>query len=327
MSITIRTMDPDAADTASTLLPLVRAGMAADAPTHPEPSASFLRWLIKPRVGWHIVCFVAYDGDRPVGCGRLTHDFAVNPDLVFGGMWIATAVPDRAETAAALLDAYREHTRSRGATRFVLACSQYSGYAPLYSAAGGRVMDSERRRQLDLATIDREQYAAWAAPSEKNAHYRIELWKTPTPEHLLAPLVEAYEAMRDAPHGDLEFEHPPPDPDRRRQFEADSLGTGTQMSIAAALTEDGEMAGFHEVIVCPDFPMACIGNTGVAAGFRGHGLGLRLKAAMTLHLLEREPHVNLISTWNDADNPPMVRVNEAMGFQIAEAWDNWQFDL
>jgi GNAT superfamily N-acetyltransferase len=325
MSITIRDIDPTSADTVATLLPLMRAGMASAAPAHPEPSASFVRWLITPRVDWHIACLVAYDGDRAVGCGHLSHDVVVNPDLIFGDMWIAR--PEQAEVAAALLDAYREHARSRGATRLVLDASEYAGYEPYYTAAGGRVLDSDRRRQLDLATIDRAQYAAWAAPSEKNAHYELSIWTVPTPEHLLGPMVEANEAMRDAPHGELEFEHPPPDVERRRRFEAASLGTGARMYIAAALTEDGDMAGFHELIVFPDFRMANIGNTGVPAKFRGHGLGLRLKAAMTLHLLEREPHVELISTWNNADNAPMVRVNEAMGFVIAESWDAWQFEI
>jgi GNAT superfamily N-acetyltransferase len=246
--------------------------------------------------------------------------------MVSGEMWItASHRPDAAEL---LLEAAGDHARSRGATRLVLKTSEHSGYEPLYAAAGGRALDSDRRRQLDLSTIDHDHYALWAAPSEKNAHYRIELWKTPTPEQpLLAPLLEANKAMRDAPHGDLEFEPPPPDVGRRQRFEVDSLRTGGQMYIAAALAEDGEIAGFHEVIVLPDFRMADIGNTGVPARFRGHGLGLRLKALMTLALLEREPHVDSLSTWNDTDNAPMVRVNEAMGFEAAETWYAWQFDL
>ena len=193
MTITIRHLDPAETDPVATLLPLYRAGMAADTPAHPAPSASFLRWLLAARVDWHIAPLVAHDGDRAVGCGHLSHDVMVNPDLVLGSMWITG--PDRAEAAAALLDAYRDHTRSRGATRLVLEVSEYSGYEPYYTAAGGRVLASDRRRQLDLATIDRSRYAAWAAPSEKNAHYRIMIWQTPTPEHLLGPMVEANEAM------------------------------------------------------------------------------------------------------------------------------------
>jgi len=324
MTITIRGLDPAGTDTVPTLLPVLRAGMAADSPKHPEPTASYLRWLITPRSDWHNACLAAYEGDHPVGCGMLSHDVVANPDLIFGSVWIAGA--DRDAITAPLLDAFRNHARSRGATRLVMDTSEHSGHEPLYTAADGRMLDSERRRQLDLAAIDRAQYAKWAEPSEKNAHYRIELLTIPTPEHLLAPLVKANEAMRDAPHG-VEYELPPPDVERRRRSEAVTLELGVKRYIAAALTEDAEVAGFHEVNVFPDFRMADIGNTGVPAKFRGHGLGLRLKAAMTLHVLEREPHVEVISTWNNADNALMVRVNEAMGFEVAETWNAWQFDL
>ncbi|WP_194897464.1 GNAT family N-acetyltransferase [Catenulispora pinisilvae] len=325
MTITIRDIDPADPATVATLLPLLQAGMAADSPLQPEPTADYLRALIAPHADWHVACLAAYDGDQPVGYGRLNHDAAVNPDLLYGDMWIA--VQDRVEVTTPMLEAYLDLVRSRGATRLLLDTSEYSGYEPLYAAAGGRVLGADRRRQLDLTTIDRDQYAKWAGPSEKNAHYRVEIWQTPTPEHLLAPLVEASEAMRDAPHGALVFDHPPPDVDRRRRTEAESLAAGTRMHIAAALTADGTIAGFHVVDVFPDFRMADIGNTGVPAEFRGHGLGLRLKAALTLHLLEHEPHVDLLSTWNNVDNAPMGRVNEALGFEIAEAWSSWQFEV
>jgi len=333
MTITIREIDPAGADAVPTLLPLLQVAQAADSPLQPEPTADYLRWFIAPRADWHTACLVAYDGDgsadagakQPVGYGRLTHDSVANPDLVMGDMWIA--VQDRVEVTGPLLDAYKAHTRSRGAARLVLDTSEYSGYETLYAAAGGRVVNADRRRQLDLTAIDREQYAKWAEPSEKNAHYRIEIWRTPTAEHLLGPLAEANEAMRDAPHGELAYQNPPPDVDRRRRGEADSLAAGTQMYIAAALTEDGEIAGFHEVNVFPDFRMADVGNTGVPAAFRGHGLGLRLKALLTLHLLEHEPQLDVIATWNNADNAPMARVNEAMGYEVAEGWTTWEFGV
>jgi hypothetical protein len=35
----------------------------------------------------------------------------------------------------------------------------------------------------------------------------------------------------------------------------------------------------------------------------------------------------VISTWNDSDNLPMLRVNGTLGYVRTEAWSNWQFDL
>ncbi|WP_194915376.1 hypothetical protein [Catenulispora rubra] len=331
MTITIREIDLAGTDAMSTLLPLFRAASAVDEPRAPEPSESYLRLQIGRRAARHISCLVAYDGERPAGFARMNHGKVANRNLVYGELWIPGG--KRAESAGPLLEACRDYARARGATRLVIDTSEFSGYEAACSAGGGRVLAEEWRRQLDLTAIDRERYAAWAAPTEKNAHYRVEIWRTPTPEHLLEPLVAAYDVMRDAPTGELVIETPPPDLDRRRQTEADNLAAGMQMYVAAAFAAGGdgesqiEIAGFHEVFVFPDYRMAEIGNTGVPAKFRGHGLGLRLKAAMTLYLLEHEPHVDVLSTLNDADNAPMVRVNDAMGYIAAEAWQAWQFEV
>jgi len=314
--------DPEAM---STLLPLLQAGMATDSPRQPTPTEDFLRLRLTPRASRYSTILVAHDGGRPAGYSRVNHDIGLNQDLIYGDLWIAAE--DRTEVAGPLLAACQAYARGRGCTRLILDTSEFSGYDALYTAAGGRVLSDERRRQLDLTAIDRDQYAAWAAPTEKNAHYRVEIWRTPTPERLLTTLVTATEAMRDAPHGDLTVEYPPPDVDRRRRMEADTLSAGAHVWIAAAFTEAGEIAGYHELLVFPDYRMADVGDTGVPAAFRGHGLGLRLKATLALHLLAAEPQVDTVSTWNNADNAPMVRVNDALGYEAVEAWNNWQFDL
>ena len=326
MTTTFRELSVEHPQTATEVLSLLQDGMAADTPLWPEPTESFLKWLINPRAARHRALVVAYDGGRPLGYGCLNHDNFSNRDMIYGDIWIRPG--DRAEVTVPLLDAFKAYTRGRDATRLVLSTSEYSpDYDAVFAAEGGRLVSAERRSQLDLTAIDREQYAAWAAPSEKNAHYRIEIWKTPTPDRLLPALVAANEAMRDAPHGALEFEFAPLSVDQRVQSEADNLAVDAQMHIVAALTEDGEIAGFHEMLVFPGYRMADIGYTAVPAKFRGHGLGLRLKSILALRLLEQEPQVEVVSTWNDSDNLPMLRVNEALGYETAEAWTNWQFDL
>lgn len=327
MNIEIRELDPAHPETLATLLPVFQSAVAADAPTHARPSASFLAWASGPRATRHRACVAAFDGARPVGYGCLNHEHDLNRDLVYGDYWIRPEY--RSRSAVPLLEAFKAHTRARGGTRMATGFSEFSAadYEAVFSAAGGREVAGERRSQLDLTKIDRDQYAVWAAPSEKNARYGIQLWQTPTPEHLLAPLVTANEAMRDAPTGDLDFELPAPSVERRRRSEAENLAIGVRLYLIAALTGDGAIAGFHEMFVFPDSPMASVGNTGVSAAHRGHGLGLRLKAGLALALLEAEPRVEVVGTWNNSDNGPMLRVNEAMGYIKAEAWSNWQFDL
>ncbi|NUR58362.1 MAG: GNAT family N-acetyltransferase [Catenulispora sp.] len=327
MTLDIRHLDPILPETLPTLLPVLQAAIAADAPRHPVPVEDWLRFTSGPRVTRHRMAVAAFDDGVPVGYGVLNQEKEANQDLLFGDLWV---LPQRrAEVTGPLVAAFRDYGRSRGCKRLVLGFSEFAaaGYEPVFTAEGARVVEREWRSQLDLTAVDRERYEAWAAPSEKNAHHRIEAWTVPTPEHRLASLVLANEAMRDVPTGDLELEHSRRSVDLLRSWEAMVVAAGQREHVIVAVTEDGEIAGFHEMFVIPGFGMADVGNTGVLPEFRGHGLGLRLKAGMVLRLLAQEPQVEVVSTWNDSDNGPMLRVNEAMGYVKAESWSNWQFDL
>ncbi|NUR58361.1 MAG: GNAT family N-acetyltransferase [Catenulispora sp.] len=326
MSIEIRELDPALPRTITDLLPVHQASLAVDAPSYPRPTEGYLRLLTGPRPTQRRVFVAAYDAGTLIGYGAIGADVDANQDMFSGDL--AVLPGRRADALVPLLDASKERARAHGAKRLVLAFAQAApDYAPVFTAEGGRKVDIERRAQLDLKTVDREKYAAWAAPSEKNAHYRIRTWVGPTPEDLLPPLVLAAQAMRDAPTGDLEFDHPAPNVDRRRRIEQWFAAIGAHRHIIAAFTEDGTIAGLHGLFVVPGSPMAEISDTSVPAAFRGHGLGLRLKAAMTLRLLDSEPEIEVIGTWNNVDNAPMLRVNDALGFRTAEIWELWQFDL
>ncbi|GAA1963913.1 hypothetical protein [Catenulispora subtropica] len=327
MTIQTRELDPADRRTRTTLLPVFQAGVAADTVRHPAPTEDFLRFLIGPRPTRHRRAVTAFDGGTPIGYGSLDQDSQANRDMVFADLWI---LPERrADATRPLLEAFLAYSRGRGCARTVIGFSDLAApdYDPVFTAAGGRPVAEDWRSDIALAAIDRERYAAWAAPSAKNKQYRVEHWVAPTPEHLLATMVRASQAMGDAPTGDLDFQVPPPDVDRRRKAEAMLAADGVRKHCVAAFTEGGEAAGFHEVFVVPGFPMADVGNTGVVAAHRGHGLGLRLKADLALRLLEAEPELAIVNTWNNGDNEPMLRVNEALGYIKAETWKTWQFDL
>lgn len=326
MTLLIRELSVRDPGTVPALLPLFQAAVAADLPGYPEPTESFLRWFLAPRTVRHRTCMVAYDGDRPVGYGCLEHDNEANRDMIHADLNVRPE--DRAEVTVPLLDAYRAHARARGCSRVVVVVSDHgAGHEAVFAAEGGRRMSEDFHSQADLTAIDRARYAAWAQGSEKNAHYRIEHWSAPTPEHLLPSLIQTNEAMRDAPTGELDFAIAPPSVQRRRQSELELTAFGARIHLVAAFAEDGTMAGYHEATAFPDYRLAEIAHTAVSAKFRGHGLGLRLKAALALFLLEHEPQVEIISTWNDAGNTPMLRVNGELGYERAESWSSWQFDL
>jgi hypothetical protein len=54
----------------------------------------------------------------------------------------------------------------------------------------------------------------------------------------------------------------------------------------------------------------------VVSGHRGHKLGLRLKIAMLKRLIEVEPQVRQVDTWNAESNSHMIAVNDAIGCAV-----------
>lgn len=58
------------------------------------------------------------------------------------------------------------------------------------------------------------------------------------------------------------------------------------------------------------------GLTAVTKQYRGHRLGLLVKAAMLEWLAETEPAIELIETGNASANDHMIAVNDTLGFAV-----------
>ena len=41
-------------------------------------------------------------------------------------------------------------------------------------------------------------------------------------------------------------------------------------------------------------------------------------------LAEAEPQVEVVETWNNVDNTPMIRVNEALGYRLSRTFAVYQ---
>src|ERR1700733_12881979 len=79
----------------------------------------------------------------------------------------------------------------------------------------------------------------------------------------------------------------------------------------------GEMVALTEVVVDPAHPdWAHQAITGVSRPHRGHRLGLLVKIAMLGILADAAPQGERMSTWNGAENPYMIAVNEALGYPV-----------
>jgi RimJ/RimL family protein N-acetyltransferase len=99
-------------------------------------------------------------------------------------------------------------------------------------------------------------------------------------------------------------------------------------SIAALANDSGEMAALIQVYVDPDqADWGYQGLTAVTRAHRGHRLGMLVKTAMLQRLSELEPQISAVETGNAASNQYMIAVNEQLGFQVTDTFQNWQIEV
>lgn len=131
---------------------------------------------------------------------------------------------------------------------------------------------------------------------------------------------------RDVPQGGLDYEEEAWDAVRvRRGFElARAQGRQTIESVARHAAT-GDLVGYTTLHVPEHTPrLALQWDTLVRHDHRGHRLGLALKVANLRALAKHRPDVARISTYNAAENKPMLRVNRALGFQTVGYDIEWQ---
>jgi GNAT superfamily N-acetyltransferase len=87
----------------------------------------------------------------------------------------------------------------------------------------------------------------------------------------------------------------------------------------------GRLVGHTDLAVTPpDRELAYQLDTFVLGEHRGHGLGLRLKAANLLALMDGLPEVMSVRTWNAQENEHMLAVNRRLGFEVDGYERAWQ---
>jgi len=158
--------------------------------------------------------------------------------------------------------------------------------------------------------------------------YRLELWTDRTPERL----VDAYAAARarmvlDVPTGGVTLDEERWDAARVREHESEELDGGTGVLVAAAVTDDGEVAGYTELELPPDRAFAYQYDTLVIRTHRGHGLGMLVKLANLVRLAEAAPERTVVYTWNADENEHMLAINVALGFRRCGLEAIWQREL
>ena len=130
----------------------------------------------------------------------------------------------------------------------------------------------------------------------------------------------------DAPSDDLEVEEEAWDADRLRSNYERARSSGRRIvETVARHVPSGRLVGFTSVSISAGEPdLAYQQDTLVLREHRGHALGLRLKAANALRLMDELPEVTSVRTWNAASNTHMLAVNRRLGYPVDGYSREWQ---
>ncbi len=182
------------------------------------------------------------------------------------------------------------------------------------------------RRRLTLPLDPVHEAALRAHPKASAAGYVLSTFADRWPDAFLADRCELGRRMStDVPVGDQELDEEQWDERRVRELEA-ALARQNRAKVTTTARHEatGHIVAFTEVVVPLGAPeSAWQHDTLVMREHRGHGLGFATKVANLWAVREWHPGVRAISTWNAADNAPMIAVNEEMGFEVVSNSVYW----
>jgi GNAT superfamily N-acetyltransferase len=197
-------------------------------------------------------------------------------------------------------------------------------------AAGYSAGRADARRELRLPVPADRLDELEAASVPFSGGYEIVAWTGACPDHLAAGRVELSRTISaDAPRGTLDYDDEDWDLARLRNWEQNVAEINRHLLAAGAVElTSGTLVGFTELGLPIDEPeIAYQFDTVVAPAHRGHRIGTLLKIATTRALAELSPATSRVLTWNAAENDPMIRVNEGLGFELVGLGTGWQKQL
>lgn len=168
---------------------------------------------------------------------------------------------------------------------------------------------------VDLPLLDRID----ADTAEAARGYSVRSWIGPVP----ADVVEGWAILdasidTEAPSGDLDIEPATPDVEGIREQE-ELLVRQNRLPIGSvALTPDGQVAAYTQLVVSGDDGNAYQWGTLVRRADRGHRLGTAVKIANLRLLQDRVPDAPAVYTYNAESNAHMLAVNTLLGFVPTE---------
>ncbi|WP_265445493.1 GNAT family N-acetyltransferase [Flexivirga meconopsidis] len=306
---------------------------SADRPWFRPPA--FGSWLIerrRPDQEERQELYGVFDGDLLTGTLLLWVPLADNIDKVYADLTVHPQGRRRGAGTALvehLVDRVRQLQRHEVWVESYVppgdfASHPYSRFARAHGFELGWV-EAVRHLRLPVSEEKLGRLAATAAPSYES-DYEVRTFVGRVPDVFLPGLAELMSLLAvDAPSGDFDFEAEDITPDRlRRTYAREEEQGRTRLSALAIHRRSGVVAAQSDLVLDDD-PAGLVHQEGtfVHREHRGHRLGMATKAA-NLQLLQQErPGRPYVVTENAEDNPHMIDINVALGFEIVERLVEW----
>jgi GNAT superfamily N-acetyltransferase len=198
-------------------------------------------------------------------------------------------------------------------------------------AVGAHAALGDVRRRLEVAAVDpAEQDRLLEESLAKATGYSLVKWGGTTPEQYIDDIALLDSSfVEEAPSGDLAVEPEKVDAGRVRAIDKAVARNGARRyNTGLVHDESGRMVAWTALAVLKTVPWHSWQNiTLVDPRHRGHRLGMVAKLVNLRYLMEHEPEVRVVDTWNAEVNRHMIAINEAMGFRAVDAWTNWQLEI
>ena len=313
----IRPLDPHDEAAVARAAELITAADAVDAPWRWPTTAERLRGVLLHGFDLETPTpFVGYDGPRPVAFGALHLSEWDNRDVAWWELQVHPSYRGAGRGTAMLRHLEKVGTEA-GRTSFDTEAWDGSAGVMFAERHGYERRSSEILRRQHLAELDHTALDALHREASEAAREYELIRVSAVPEELIEPFAELAASINDAPLDDLQLEDEVYAPARVRDYEESArLREMTLYRVLARHRGTGELAAHTALVVERQRPeIGYQHDTAVARPHRGHRLGLLVKAEVVRWLLEDEPQLRTVDTWNAESNDHMIAVNEALGYR------------
>lgn len=263
--------------------------------------------------------WIARSGGDLVGTAGLFYHREQDLENAFGWVYVRAGFR-RGGVAKELVRPSLAHAVEAGRKRYATPIKAASPFSVWPERLGLKPAYHERVSQLRTAKVDRPMLRDWIErAAERASGYELIWLESPIPDKHISRFIAITEVMNTAPMEDFEEEDFHWSEDELREREALEKTKGREvLTLVAFHRPSGTFAGYTMLAYQSLHPeKAHQWDTGVDPVHRNLGLGRWLKAAMMEKVLDEYPRVAIVETENAESNDPMLKINIAMGFELA----------